>query len=64
MDGVIDLISELNTINVLLINKLDNIVVEGDRKGLKEDREVGGDLEGGHPKISALSNIKMNKYII
>ena len=57
MDGVIDLMSELNTINVLLINKLDNIVVEGDRKGLKEDREVGGDLEGGHPKISALSNI-------
>ena len=63
MDGVIDLMSELNTINVLLINKLDNIVVEGDRKGLKEDREVG--REGGHPKISALSNIsKMNKYII
>ena len=55
MDGVIDLISELITINVLLINELDNIVMEGERKGLKEDREVRG--EGGHPKISALSNI-------
>ena len=29
--------------------------MEGEGKGLKEDREVR--REGGHPKISALSNI-------
>ena len=52
MDGAIDLISELITINVLLINELDNIVMEGEGKGLTEDREVRG--EGGHPKISTL----------
>ena len=58
MVGVIDTISELDIVIVLLINEFDKIVMEGEGKGRgmkEESEEIRG--EGGHPKLSALSNV-------